>query len=92
MLNSSIWAINRTLLGATTPGQSGPGSNGNERLLCVLQSFSITEASPSDCLASYPVHSLRSSYLSAEMQSGYSAAPVDWTKNSFWDLMLVAEQ
>ena len=27
---SSIWPIDRALSGATTPGQSGPGSNGNE--------------------------------------------------------------
>ena len=26
----SIWPIDRTLTGATTPGQSEPGSNGNE--------------------------------------------------------------
>ena len=30
---SSIWPINRTLSGVTTPGQSGCGSNGNEGLL-----------------------------------------------------------
>ena len=30
MPSSSIWLIDKTLLGATTPGQSGPGSNGNE--------------------------------------------------------------
>ena len=28
---SPIWPIDRTLSGATTPGQSGPGSNGNEK-------------------------------------------------------------
>ena len=27
---SSIWPIDRTLSGATTPDQSGPGSDGNE--------------------------------------------------------------
>ena len=27
MSNSSIWLLDRTLSGATTPGQSGPGSN-----------------------------------------------------------------
>ena len=46
----------------TTMGQSGPGSNGN---------------SSSDCLVSYPGHSLRKSYLSAEMQLIYSAALAD---------------
>ena len=29
-LFSSIWTIDRTLLGATTPGQSGPGNDGNK--------------------------------------------------------------
>ena len=43
-LFSSIWPIDRTLSGATTTGQSGPGSNGNERVLNISQSSSITEA------------------------------------------------
>ena len=55
---SSIWPIDRTLSGATTPGQIGPGSNGNEGVLCIPQSSSITAASPSDCLVSYPGHLL----------------------------------
>ena len=33
--NSSIRPIDRTLSGATTLGQSGPGSNGNEGALCI---------------------------------------------------------
>ena len=41
-----------TLLGATTPGQSEPGSDSNEGILCIPQS------SLSDCLASYKRHSL----------------------------------
>ena len=54
MSNHSIWPIDRTLLGATTPGQSGPGSNGNKGVLRIPQSSSITGTSPSDCLVSYP--------------------------------------
>ena len=50
---SSIWPIERILSGASTPGQSGPGSDGNEGGLCIPQSFSFTEAWPSDCLMSY---------------------------------------
>ena len=38
MSNSSICPINRNLLGVTIPGQSGPGSDGNERVLHILQS------------------------------------------------------
>ena len=40
------------------PGQSGPGSNGNEGVLHIPQGPSITGTSPSDCLLSYPGHSL----------------------------------
>ena len=47
-----------TRSGATTQSQSGPGSNGNKGALCIPQSSSITGASPSDCLVSYPRHSL----------------------------------
>ena len=35
MSNSSIWPIDTTLLGATSPGQSGPGSDGNEQVDCI---------------------------------------------------------
>ena len=54
----SIWPIDRTLSDATTLGQSGPGSNGNEEVLHIPQSSSITRTSPSDCIVSYPGHSL----------------------------------
>ena len=65
--------------GATTPGQSEPGRNGNEGVLCIRQSPSITGTSPSDCLVSYPGHSLVvGSYPSAEVQSVYSTAPTIW--------------
>ena len=74
---SSIWPIDRTLLGATTPGQSGPGSNGNEGVLRILQSSRIIRALPSDCFVSYAGHSLGDSYPCAEKQSVYSTAPAD---------------
>ena len=57
MSNSSIQSRDRTLSGAITQGQSGPGSNGKERVLHIPQS-SRTEASLSDCLVSYPAHLL----------------------------------
>ena len=56
MSNSSIWHIDRILSSANTPGQSGPGSNGNEGVLCIPQSSSITGALPSDFLTLYPGH------------------------------------
>ena len=46
------------LSGATTPGQSGPGSDVNYGVLRIPQSSSTAGASPSDCLVSYPGHSL----------------------------------
>ena len=67
------------LSGATMPGQNGPGSNGNEGVLRIPQSPSITGTSPSDRLVSYSGHSLGGgSYPSAEAQSVFSTAPVDW--------------
>ena len=75
---SSIQPIDRALLGATILGQSGPGSNGNEGVLCIPQSPSVTGTSPSDCLVSYPGHSLGGFYPSAEVQSVYSTAPANW--------------
>ena len=50
---SSIWPIDRALSGASTPGQNEPGSDGNEEVLHILQSSSITGTSPSDYLVSY---------------------------------------
>ena len=52
MSNSFIWPIDGTLLDATTSGPSGPGDWGNERV------FYIPQISTSDCLMSYPEHSL----------------------------------
>ena len=65
------------------PGQSGPGSNGNEGVLHISQSPSITGTSPSDFLVSYPGLSLEGSYPSAEVQSVYSTAPADWAITYF---------
>ena len=55
---SSIEPLDRALPGATIPVQCGPESNGNEEVLRIPQSPSITGTSPSDCLVSYPGHSL----------------------------------
>ena len=54
------------LSGATTAGQSGPGSDGNEGGLRISQSSRIAGTSPTDCLVSYPRHFM------------YSTAPADW--------------
>ena len=66
----------RTLSGATTPGQSGPGSNSNEGVLRIPQGPGNTWTSPSDYLVSYSGLSLEGSYPSAEVQSVYSTTPV----------------
>ena len=50
---NSTWAIDRTLSGATTAGYGGPGSDGYEWVLRIVQSSSITGASLPDCLVSY---------------------------------------
>ena len=45
MSNSSIWFIDRILSGTPSLGQNEPVSNGIVRILCILQSSSITGAS-----------------------------------------------
>ena len=50
--------MDNTLSDATTPGQNGPGSNGNEGILRIPQCSAITGTSVSDYLVSYPGHSL----------------------------------
>ena len=70
---SSIWHIDRTLLSATLTGQSVPGSDGNEGILCISHSSSITEY-----LVPYPRHLLDEFYPSAGMQLLYSTPLADW--------------
>ena len=71
-----------TLLDAATLDQSGPGSDGNEGVLNIPPNSSITKASSSDCLVSYPGHPLGKSYHTVEIKSMYSAAPADWAIRS----------
>ena len=77
---SSIWPIDRTLSGATTLGQSRPGSNGSEGVLCIPQTSRITGTLLSDCLVSYLGHTLWWWWgltPSAEMHLVYSTAPAN---------------
>ena len=75
---SSIWPIDRTQAGATTPGQCGPGSDGNEGVLRISQSSIITGTLPSDCLVSYPEHSLGGL---TPLQSVYFTPPAEGQLN-----------
>ena len=55
MSNSSIWSIDRTLSGVSTPGQRGSRSDSNEvKLLYISQNSSIIGSLPSYCLMPYP--------------------------------------
>ncbi len=64
---------------AVTLGQSGPGSDGDEGLLRILQSFSISGTSQSDWIVPYLGHTLSGgSYPFVGVQSVYSTAPTDW--------------
>ena len=58
MSNTFISPIDWTLSGAPNPGWNGSGSDGNKGVISVPQSSSITGASPSDCLVSYPGYPL----------------------------------
>ena len=65
------------LSGATTPGQSGPGCDGNKGILRIPQSSNFAGDSPSDCLVSYTLVEVGRSYPSAEKLSVYSTVPAD---------------
>ena len=67
----SIWPIDGTLSGTTTPE-----SNSNEK---VLQN-SRSGALPSEDLVPYPGHSLGGGHTTTEMQSMYSTASVNWAE------------
>ena len=73
--NVSIWPIDETLSGTTTPGQSVPENNGNERVLHIPHS-SKTGASASVKVLSHTPdthwHVGRGAYSSAEMHLVYS--------------------
>ena len=58
----STWSIERTISGATTPGQSWPESGGNEGIVHIHLS-SKAGALSLDCLESYLGHSLRGGVL-----------------------------
>ena len=78
---SFIKPIDRALPGTAIPGQSGPVSDGIKGVLCIPQSSRIIEASPSDCLVSYPGHTLwRVSYPFSRGAIGifYSHPLADW--------------
>ena len=68
---TSICPIDRILSGATTPGQSEPGSDGSEGVLHIPQNSSITGTS--DCFVSN-----LGSYLSAVKQPVYFTAQANW--------------
>ena len=69
-LNCSLWPIDKTLTGTSTPGQSRPGCNGIDELLTISQS-SKTEGSPSDGLVSYPRHSFEEGLMPFQRGTWY---------------------
>ena len=62
-----------------------PGSNGNEVMICIPQSPSITGTSSSDSLVSYPGYSLGGVLPPKEVQSVYSTPhqPIGQELNSY---------
>ena len=55
---SLIQPIDRTPSSTTIPDQIEPESNGNEDVLRITEISRFTGTLPSDCLVSYPGHSL----------------------------------
>ena len=74
------WATETVLSGATSSGQSGIGSDGNEEALHIPQNSSITGASPSDCLVLYPEHLLVSWCILQPQMTGPISLYTRWAK------------
>ena len=92
MSNSYIWPRDKTLSGAITSGQGGPGSDDNEGVIRIPQSSSIIGASPSDYFVSYTRHLLGEFNLLAKMQLVYSTAqPTEQTWRSKKELLSILQ-
>ena len=79
---SSIWPIDRTLSGASTPVQSGTGRDGNEGVLHILpklQHYWSLTIRLFNIIIRILVGGGEGSYPASEMQSVYSTAPADRT-------------
>ena len=77
-LFSSILPIDTTLSGATTPGQRGPGSDGNKGYSTFPKTPALLKPHHHHGLLSYLGHSLGwGSYPSAEKHSVWPTAPAD---------------
>ena len=85
MSNSSILSIDRTLSGATAAGQSRLGNDGNDGVLRIPQSSTITGASPHIGLCHLQDTRLGGGalYTSAETHSVYSTNQIKkWNKEN----------
>ena len=76
MSNISIWPVGRTLLGATFPGQSGPGGDGKEQI-AFPKAPALLEPRHKIVYVIAKILVVRV-YPSVGMQSVYSTALVDW--------------
>ena len=74
----SIYSIDKDTIRCYHSGQECTGIYGNKGLIRIPEISSISRASPSDCLVSYPEHWLREYYASAEMHSVYFTATADF--------------
>ena len=79
--------MDRAQSSATTPGQSGPGSDGNKLLLCIPQSSSITGASTSNCFMSYLRRSFGGVKLLCRDSFGVFYSPSRLGSAIFWDIL-----
>ena len=76
---SSIWPIDKTILGATTPGFSGLESDGNEGVICIPESSSIME--PHHQIILYHIHDTRWGVLPVCKDAfGVFYIPANWTR------------
>ena len=79
-LNSSIWPLDGTLTSSTTPGESGPESNGNKGVLYIPQSSRIG-ASPLDAVC----YHIQDTHLKGVIRGAYDKFPDIFHMGTFID-------
>ena len=85
----SIWPIDKTLSGATTMGQSEPGSHDPEWVISIPESYKITRTFLLDCFVSYSWYSLEGILPLCKKQSVYNNYTTGTSQLHPWDVPVV---
>ena len=76
---SSIWPVDRALSGATTPGQSGPGKDSIEGVLCIYMCVCVCVR---ECVYKYDLALNNPQKLICHKTQPNQTKPLEYSKNT----------